>query len=174
VKIKHQNTPRDERGLTLREQSFIPASLCEAVGVDKVRLISRAHNVFARNKILVRGYDIYWPDTPADFTRHDLLLQSVLIHELCHVWQYKTGRLTAFRYLINPLNWYYGYAYDTAKKFDDYPIEKQADLLQDWYLMNRGVKPCRYAGDPPTLNEINTVVPFHWGLPSSEVASQLA
>lgn len=128
--------------------------------LTQVRLRSRPHNPFARNKILVRGYDIYWPDTPADFTRYDLLMQSVLIHELCHVWQYKTGRLTALRYLINPANWIYSYTFDAAKTFEDYPIEKQADLLQDWFLMNAGAEPCRYKGIPPTLAEINETVPF--------------
>ena len=148
------------RHLTSYEKAIVPQGFRSAVNLDQVKLISRAHNIFARNKILVRGYDIYWPDTPADFTRHDLLLQSVLIHELCHVWQYQTGRLTALRYLINPANWIYSYAFDPAKAFDDYPIEKQADLLQDWFLMNAGAKPCRFNGAPPKLAHINAVVPF--------------
>lgn len=148
------------RHLTQHEQALVPEGFRAELDLDMVRLIPRAHNIFARGKILVRGYYIYWPETPADFTRHDILLQSVLIHELCHVWQYKTGRLTAFRYLVNPANWRYSYVFDPAKSFDDYPIEKQADLLQDWYLMNKGAKPCRYTGEPPTLAQINAVVPF--------------
>jgi len=148
------------RTLTEHELAIIPAGLRAVMDIDKVRLILRAHNIFARHKILVRGYDIYWPEAPTDFTRLDPLLQSVLIHELCHVWQYQTGRLTALRYLMNPFNWRYNYTFDPDKSFDDYPIEKQADLLQDWFLMNKGARPCRYVGDAPTLEQMNAVIPF--------------
>jgi len=57
------------------------------------------------------------------------------------------------------------YAFDIAKNFDDYAIEKQADLMQDWYLANKGYQPCHYNKDKcekPTKGDINDMTPFIW------------
>lgn len=150
------------RRLRPSEIDLFPPGFQSAINMERVILIPRAHNPFALNKILVRGYRIYWPDVPHNFAGQPLIRQAVLMHELCHVWQYATGRLTALRYLMRPVNWRYRYSFHPDKSFDDYPIEKQADLLQDWYLMNRGAQPMNFSGRPPTLEQINAVVPFQW------------
>lgn len=153
------------RHLSTPEIDALPAGFTQSFEIENVTLIDRAHNIFARNKILCRGPKLYWPDHPMDFTREPLIIQSLLMHELCHVWQYETGRLTAFRYIAGPRNWVYSYAVKPNADFDDYPTEKQADLLQDWFLVNSGVKPMRYkAGDAPIpdKNWLNQVVPFEW------------
>ena len=115
---------------------------------------------------MARGYDLYWKDYPDNFAQQSLCTQALLMHELCHVWQYASGRLTAWRYLTRPKNWIYGYAFDPRKSFDDYPTEKQADLLQDWYFMNNGGAARRHNKDSraPSLKQINAVVPFDWNL----------
>ena len=152
------------RHLSATEIARLPAGFTQSFDINAVQLIDRAHNPFAKNKIVCRGPHLYWQNYPADFTRTPLLIQSLLIHELCHVWQYETGRLTAFRYLVDPRNWTYSYRVKIDADFDDYPTEKQADLLQDWFLVNSGSAPLRYDGNgpKPTKNWLNRVVPFNF------------
>ncbi len=152
----------DTRQLTGREIAILPDAFAAAFDVKSVTFIDRAHNPFAKNKILCRGFRLYWPNHPTDFTRETRIIQSLLVHELCHVWQYETGRLTAFRYLVDPRNWSYSYRVRTDARFDDYPTEKQADLLQDWFLVNRGEPALRFdpRGPRPTKDWLNTIVPF--------------
>ena len=155
----------NSRHLSNREINALPAAFIQSFNIRDVKFIDRAHNPFARNKILCRGPCLYWQNYPADFTRETLLIQSLLVHELCHVWQYETGRLSALRYLIDPRNWQYIYDVKDAAHFDDYPTEKQADLLQDWFLVNSGHRPLRFAqkmGLKPTKAWLNAIVPFDW------------
>ncbi|MEP4051804.1 MAG: hypothetical protein ABJN22_06140 [Litorimonas sp.] len=157
--------PINNRHLSEAEIAQLPASFTRSFSIHDTQLIDRVHNPFAKNKIVCRGPRLYWPNHPKDFTRQTLIIQSLLIHELCHVWQYETGRLTAFRYLIDPRNWIYSYEVKENAEFDDYPTEKQADLLQDWFLVNSGNIPLRYAlqdGLIPTKEWLNAVVPFRW------------
>jgi hypothetical protein len=153
------------RGLMPKEIELFPADFLKQIDINAIQLISRPHNIFAKNKILVRPNKIYWPNCPSDFTEETVHTQSILMHELCHVWQYQTRRLSALRYLLIPKNWIYNYVLDVAKKFDDYPIEKQADLMQDWYLANKGYPPCRFKKDScetPTKSAIDNMTPFIW------------
>ena len=156
----------EKRGLSQAEIALFPPDFLRHIDPQRLRLINRAHNPFAIGKVLVRGYDIYWKDYPADFTREPLSVRAILMHELCHVWQYATRRLTAWRYLTHPKNWAYSYVFDPRKDFDGYPIEKQADLLQDWYYMNHRVRACRYdkRSAPPSLAQINSLIPFMWDM----------
>ena len=156
----------NSRHLSPTEIAHLPTEFTQAFDIKSIRLIDREHNPFARNKIVCRGSRLYWQDHPKNFTREPLLIQSLLVHELCHVWQYETGRLTAFRYLIDPRNWRYSYRVKDAANFDDYPTEKQADLLQDWFLANSGAAPLRFDqnGPEPTRIWLNSVVPFAWSM----------
>jgi len=150
------------RTLTEREIAALPQGFVSAFDAASVLFLDRTHNPLARNKIVCRGNKLYWPNHPQDFTRMPLIIQSLLVHELCHVWQYETGRLTALRYLTDPRNWVYSYRMRPGAKFDDYPTEKQADLLQDWFLVNRGEDPIRFddKGPLPTKDWLNNIVPF--------------
>jgi len=154
------------RALTSREIALFPTGFTSQIDMSRVRLIGRTHNPFAIGKIVARGYDLYWKDYPDDFAQQSLRMRALLMHELCHVWQYASGRLTAWRYLTRPQNWIYGYDFDAGKSFDDYAIEKQADLLQDWYVMNNGGAPCRQSKErcAPTRTQINAIVPFMWDI----------
>lgn len=152
------------RHLSEPEIRALPKGFTESFDIRAVELIDRPHNPFARRKILCRGSRLYWPNHPKDFTRTQIIIRSLLVHELCHVWQYETGRLSALRYLIDPRNWVYTYVVRSGATFDDYPTEKQADLLQDWYLVNSGANPIRFnpKGDQPTKDWLNKTVPFEW------------
>lgn len=153
------------RKLLAKEKQLFPASFKETININNVTLIYRAHNPFASGKILTRNDKIFWPECPDDFTKTSTEYQSVLMHELCHVWQYHTNKLSAAGYIMKPKRWFYEYVFDADKTFDDYPTEKQADLLQDWYLVNNGVPAENYNKDKsvrPTKEQLNKTVPFIW------------
>jgi hypothetical protein len=156
--------PSQTRHIKDHEIAALPRGFTSTLDIKAVEFIDRAHNPLAKDKIVCRGPKLYWQSCPKDFTREPLLIQSLLMHELCHVWQYETGRLSALVYLLFPSNWFYAYKVKSNASFDSYPIEKQADLLQDWFLVNSGAKPLRYDphGPVPTLAWLNSVVPFNW------------
>ena len=56
--------------------------------------------------ILTRGRKIYWPGATADFSKAPNAM-AVLQHELQHVLDFSTGRLSSLGYLLNPKNWTY-------------------------------------------------------------------
>ena len=83
------------RHLSAREVDALPAAFTQSFDIRAVEFIDRAHNPFAKNKILCRGSRLFWQNYPADFMRETVLIRSLFVHELCHVWQYETGRLSA-------------------------------------------------------------------------------
>ena len=56
--------------------------------------------------ILTRGRKIYWPNGAQDFSGKPSSM-AVLQHELQHVLDFSTGRLSVLGYLLNPKNWTY-------------------------------------------------------------------
>ena len=136
-----------ERGLTPGEVALLPPAFARVLPLGDIRLVGRAHNPFALGKILVRGRRIFWPDVPGDMASSGVGLQGLLAHELAHVWQYETGRLSAAGYLRRPANWVYRYI--PGEPFDTYGIEAQADIIQDWWRMRRGLRPVRWNERPP-------------------------
>jgi hypothetical protein len=56
--------------------------------------------------ILTRGHKIYWPGAPEDFSARPAAM-AILQHELQHVLDFSTGRLSALGYLFDPRNWTY-------------------------------------------------------------------
>ena len=146
-----------ERGLTPSEVAAIPRAFRDVLPLPHIRLVARAHNPFALRKILVRGRTIYWPDTPGELSR-DARTLSLLFHELAHVWQYETGRLSALGYITDPANWKYRYA--PGGPFDSYGTEAQADLIEDWCRLQSGLPPHRFEGASLHTDWLETVVPF--------------
>ena len=160
---------KNARALNSAEIFLIPASFQAAIDVSKIRLIKHHHNVFVKNKIMTRNYDIWWPDCPEDFTKIISInlmrdSQAKLMHELCHVWQYKTGRLSIGKYITNPSRWTYRYGFSPDKSFDDYPTEKQADFFEDWWRLNMGYPADnnKVGTQPPSKKAINKTIPFKW------------
>ena len=146
------------RNLTHGERALIPADFARELPLESVRIVLRAHNPFARTKVLVRGRRIFWPGAPEDVSREGAGLQTLLVHELAHVWQYESGRLTALRYLTDPRNWQYGYT--AGSEFESLGIEAQADLVADWWRVRRSLPPLRHIGEPPTRDWLEAAIPF--------------
>ena len=92
--------------------------------------------------ILTRGDAVYWPGAPADLSSTGRPFDmATLQHELQHVLDYRTGRLTAARYLTDPREWTYSVEPTTATKFDRLGAEQRATLAERLWLAENGLRP---------------------------------
>lgn len=91
-----------------------------------------------------------WSD---DFSQETLSLQGLLIHELCHVWQWQQG-------IFLPLRRHpfcrYDYVLEPGKPFDRYGLEQQGEIVRHAFLLMRGAA----LPDRPPLAAYRAVLPF--------------
>lgn len=123
----------------------------DSIDYTRVRLIRGKWWPFQpRNAAMAPMGNIYfhpknggWSD---DFSKEDLHRQGFFIHEMTHVWQAQSkGRF----YLILMRHPFcrYSYALGPGKKFGDYGIEQQAEIVRHRFLADRGVS---LLATPPT------------------------
>ena len=65
---------------------------------------------------------------------------AVLQHELQHVLDYGTGRLTAIGYLSRPADWRYGWK-DADVSWDRLGAEQRASMAEHLWLIDHGLAP---------------------------------
>jgi hypothetical protein len=87
--------------------------------------------------ILARGDTIWWPGAPADLSGGPAM--ALLQHELQHVLDYRTGWLTAARYLAGPRHWRYGYELAPETAWDALGAEQRAMVAEHIWLMENGL-----------------------------------
>ena len=88
--------------------------------------------------ILTRGDAIWWPRAPADFSRpgaegHMMTLQ----HELQHVLDYRTGFLSAPKYLLNPRHWSYHWRWSDGRTWERLGAEQRAVAAETIWRLER-------------------------------------
>lgn len=86
----------------LEAAGVAPVIVPRAARLAKVTWLWRGHV-----PILTRGHRIYWPGAAEDFSGRPGAM-AILQHELQHVLDFATGRLSSLGYLLNPWNWLYG------------------------------------------------------------------
>ena len=75
-----------------------------------------------------------------DFAREPLHRQGLFIHELTHVWQsQKRGRF--YLPLMRHPFCRYGYSLEPGRRFEDYGLEQQAEIVRHRFLADRGRPP---------------------------------
>lgn len=95
-------------------------------------------------------------DYREDYSGLDWATRGRFVHELVHVWQWQRGI---------PLAWVrwpfarYGYRLKPGKRFEDYGLEQQAEIVRHWYLRREGLDSPRW----PDLHALGAVVPFATG-----------
>ncbi len=130
--------PGAVRRLTEGEVALAGGVFGDALATGKVRIAALP----AWRRAFVTGASlIFWPARTArrDFSLASLTLQSVLVHELTHVWQAQTGVnlvLAKLRAGDGPA----AYRYDPGPgaRFADLNIEQQAMVVQHAFLAARG------------------------------------
>lgn len=108
--------------------------------------------------ILTRGGRIYWPGARDDFSEAPKAM-AVLQHELQHVLDFSTGRLSALGYVLDPRNWTYRLPSPDRWDWRKLGAEQRAVLAEKLWRAEQGLgeelETCRsiipWAGDcePP-------------------------
>lgn len=129
--------PGAVRRLTEGETALAAGVFGNALDAGRVRVFALP----AWPRAFVAGPSlIAWPARTAlkDFSRADLSLQSVLVHELVHVWQAQTGvNLLAAKLKAGDGPAAYRYDPGACAGFVDLNIEQQAMVVQHAFLAAR-------------------------------------
>lgn len=100
--------------------------------------------------------EIYFPPKHylADFSAASLSNRAWFIHEGAHLYQFYSLKWSVKLRGITDRN--YEYKLDPKKKFQEYGLEEQGDIAQDYYILKNGGTISR----PYTLSDFATILPF--------------
>lgn len=144
---------RNARPLTAGERALARQVFADAVDYDAVRVHHRNFVVWqgARYIITPNGHLYLGRDLRAltDFSRTNLAMQALFIHEMTHVWQHQRGVRVLWRgaweQALHFLGFnQYRYRLQAGKAFGAYKLEQQGDILRDYFLARMG-QPTPYA-----------------------------
>jgi hypothetical protein len=94
---------------------------------------------FASAPVMVLGSRIHWPEALPDFSLPGLeSSMAVLQHEMQHVLEFATGKLSPFRYAFRPKNWRYRYDLTPRSRWRDFGAEQRASIAEHYWLLERG------------------------------------
>lgn len=104
--------------------------------------------------------NMYWPNKHfrQDFSTESLIYQRWFMHEMTHVWQYQMGFPVMKRGMIRVgLN--YNYTLSPTKKFGDYDMEAQGNIIADYFLVKFRSAPRfmyeeKYISSPQILQQL--------------------
>ncbi len=92
-------------------------------------------------------------DYRPDYATQDWSTRGRFVHELVHAWQWQRGI---------PLAWVrwpfarYGYRVTPGRRFEDYGLEQQAEIVRHWYLRREGVSSPSW----PVVEALAPLLPF--------------
>lgn len=130
------------RGLTPGERALIHGEFGSALSLEDVRLLAAPWplvRAFVPGRWLERDW-VVWPrrSLPADVSTAPLALQAMLIHEMVHVWQARSGvnlLLAKLRAGDGPA----AYRYPPVRcDWRDLNIEQQAMAVEHRFRATRG------------------------------------
>ena len=147
------------RGLTFGEIALVTSVFGGQVDASVVRLHRHRWWPLQPKAVVMapRGSIWFHPDSPdwsEDFARAPLVARAFLIHEMTHVWQHQQGvnlilrRLPLARYRYLPLT--------PGKRFGDYGIEQQAEIVRHAYMLREG----GHVDGAPKLKDYLSMMPF--------------
>lgn len=132
----------------------------DAVDCDPVRIRRRRWFPLQPRRVTMapRGHIHFHPLSANycdDFALADVMLQGHFIHEMAHIWQSQTKGSWYLPLMRHPFC-RYGYTVKPGKRFADYGIEQQAEIVRHAFLLRCGVK---IAGKPQRA-AYDTLLPF--------------
>lgn len=150
------------RPLTRAEWSVLSSGLVDALKASgaEPRIVSRAHPAArvvglwrGATPVLTRGNVILWPNATENLGA-DRRTAAVLQHELQHVLDYRTGRMSAARYLIDPREWVYDHDLAKGTPFGALGAEQRATLAERLWMAENGY------GDVANIDTLRGVIPW--------------
>ncbi len=92
--------------------------------------------------VLTRFDKIHWPKAPADLSAAaSPATMGVLQHELQHVLDYRTRRMTTMRYALSPSEWKYDFELEDIGDFERLGAEQRASVVEALWLSENGYRP---------------------------------
>ncbi len=140
------------RGLTPGERAFLTPLFRDALDYDAIRIVRGRAFPLQGNRTLITIRDIVYAPAPVycdDFAQVELGRQAILVHEVAHVWQHRSGINVvagAVRALLASGGRYaraYRYQLVEGRDLVQYGIEQQASILEHYFL-TRGHAALRY------------------------------
>jgi hypothetical protein len=115
-----------------------------AIDPDPVRIRRKRWFPFQPREVLMApcGHIHFHPKSPAyceDFSRADLHLQGLFIHEMTHVWQTQQ-RGWWYLPLFRNFSRRYDYSLKPGWTLERYGIEQQAEIVRHAFLLRNGGK----------------------------------
>ncbi|WP_281649177.1 hypothetical protein [Parendozoicomonas sp. Alg238-R29] len=101
-----------------------------------------------------------------DFSKADIHAQALLVHEMVHVWQHQKGINVKLRGTFERTYKYLPLTPD--KKFADYNIEQQGDIVRDFFYLLNGYKKSEW----PHISVYRKLIPFEPLIPSNPPEGQ--
>ena len=89
-----------------------------------------------------------------DYSKEPIELQALFIHEMTHVWQHQQGINVAVKALLNRKYEYLPLV--EGKKFEDYGLEQQGDIVEDYFYLLNGYLP----ENAPPIKVYRDLIPF--------------
>ena len=125
-----------------------PRVVADASPLARISYLWRGHT-----PVLTLGDRIYWGRAPEDCSRQPAAM-ALLQHELQHVLDYATGRLTWAGYAVNPRNWSYDLPAPDRCAWSRLGAEQRAVLAEHLWRAER-------RGDAARIAQLRAVIP--WG-----------
>jgi hypothetical protein len=133
------------RPLTSGEIAIARSIFGDAIDYSQVKMIARKWWPLQPRAIAMApmGNIHFHPQSPLwseDFSREPLHRQGLFIHELTHVWQsQKRGRF--YLPLMRHPFCKYRYDIEPGRRFEDYGLEQQAEIVRHRFLAEHGATP---------------------------------
>ena len=148
------------RPLTDGERALAASVFGDAIDYDAVSLRHRRWwPLQPRNILMTPCGHIHVPaDSPLwseDYSRTNVALQALFLHELTHVWQ-SQQRGKYYLVLMRHPFCRYAYALKPGWPLERYGLEQQGEIVRHIFLLRRGVA---IPGAPP-LATLESILPF--------------
>lgn len=148
-----------DRGLTDGEIALLRSVFSNTITYSAVKVHNYNYIFFQpSDTAMTPNGEIYFPEAhyKADFSAESLSNRAWFVHEGAHLYQYYSLKWSVKVRAITDRN--YDYKLVPGKKFQDYGLEEQGDIAQDYYLLREGgsLDPKR----PYKLSDYATLLPF--------------
>lgn len=131
--------PATRRRIGPNELSEARAIFRSAINYSNFWIIRGRYFIFQpENVAMAPDGNIYFPPK---IYRDDFTItisgMALLLHEMTHVWQVQKGVWLKTRRLLLDFD-DYDYVLDPAKNLQDYKVEEQGSIIEDYYLIKNG------------------------------------
>lgn len=140
----HLRAVNGARPLTPGEIALARSIFGDAIDYRRVSLVRRKWWPFQPPGIVMApsGNIHFHPKSSLwaeDFSKENLSLQGLFIHEMTHVWQAQTRGRWYLPLMRHPFC-RYRYSFVEGRPFDRYGLEQQAEIIRHRFLANQGLK----------------------------------